>query len=399
MEGEKLEFHRALIPGEVLYLLSEGHLTPTDVVLLTVIDSLVKTRGEGCWMSRAKMSQMICKSPRQVKRIVKKLRDLKLIKAVAIKRIAGRDYLVLETAWSRVRVKVATGDIHDTGPVPPVSPYIDSELLRNSSSDSGYRPAAGAAMPELADTPQQGDNMPLHDVPQQNKQPSDLIKRAAKRLRKFSARMNWPISRSNRRWEVPLQILGNQVGDDLVSKAVRWYVGNHPDQIRLKLIDGHEFRERFAVVQRRMEECQQKQVEIEDLLKPVVKEVESWGWPKGKDNVPAACQLTLRASREFRGRLMSFYEGQASKNVPHVAFAGWLLEGGMPYNLNFVTDWMKRVFNRVKDWDGWHGDLIREVPQPGIADKRFNEWGRSLAQDYGNARMWDKLMGYVFQPR
>ena len=228
------------------------------------------------------------------------------------------------------------------------------------------------------------DRPPPEDKPSVNSK----VKEAASALRKFGASQSWPTSKSPRMWELPLAILAKQVGHDEMFKAVQWYVSNHPGNMGMKLYNGKDFRQYYTKVLQRMEKCQPKMVEVDAVLKATVGEIKGWGWPKGsKSQVGAACQLTFDVIKDFRKRI-----GKSNRS----GLSTWLLEGGMGTPLGFVEEWMRKVHKRVANWDDWHGDLLKEVPKP-PADKRFNQWGREIAEVYSTAKAWDKLVAEVYE--
>ncbi len=101
-EHHEPKFRGTWTPAEVHHLLAEGEVTPTEFVLLTVIDSLVDSRGKGCWASNAYLAERLRKTPDHIKHLIGGLKAMGLLKQVGWKRIEGRDYRLLETAWSRV---------------------------------------------------------------------------------------------------------------------------------------------------------------------------------------------------------------------------------------------------------------------------------------------------------
>lgn len=95
------KFRGTWIPAEVHEALREGKITPTEVVLLTVIDSLVDPRGEGCWASNAYLAKQIHKSVIQTKRLIGHLLRIKMLVPRGWKTTNQNRFRLLETAWSR----------------------------------------------------------------------------------------------------------------------------------------------------------------------------------------------------------------------------------------------------------------------------------------------------------
>jgi hypothetical protein len=149
----------------------------------------------------------------------------------------------------------------------------------------------------------------------------------------------------------------------------------------------------------------QYDVKLDRKLKGVAETVRSWGWPtKAKGQIDAAVQLTFDALTEFQSRLKAYCENNPKKPGlvgHHDNFAHHLLDviGGFgPYGgvKGLTESWLEKVHADKANWSDWNQELVRCVPKPGMHDKKFNEWGRQVADEWSGARIWDKLMGYLY---
>lgn len=98
----KPQFRGSWVPAEIHYLLQEKKITTTEFALLIIIDSLVDSRGDGCWASSAYLADRIGKSIKHIETMIHHLKELGHIKRVGTKRVGGRDFRILETSWSKI---------------------------------------------------------------------------------------------------------------------------------------------------------------------------------------------------------------------------------------------------------------------------------------------------------
>jgi len=102
-EKHEPKFRGTFTPADIHKLLYRGEISPVEMVLLTIIDSLVDPDGDGCWASNAYLSERIHKSIPYVKSMIGRLKREGLLKQIGWKNINGKSFRMLETAWSRVR--------------------------------------------------------------------------------------------------------------------------------------------------------------------------------------------------------------------------------------------------------------------------------------------------------
>ncbi len=94
------QFRQQTIPARLCYLLREGKITSTDLLLIFTIDALVKPQGErdgiGCWASNKYLGQAVNVHQRYVSERIQALAAMGLVLSLTID---GQRYLELE--WSR----------------------------------------------------------------------------------------------------------------------------------------------------------------------------------------------------------------------------------------------------------------------------------------------------------
>jgi hypothetical protein len=96
------QFRYVIIPGSIFELVADGVISRAQAWLLGLIDSLVKTRGEGCWASNAWLAKRCAVSIRQLQRDLLSLRELGLIvDSKKPKMVRDEPVRTLETTWSR----------------------------------------------------------------------------------------------------------------------------------------------------------------------------------------------------------------------------------------------------------------------------------------------------------
>jgi hypothetical protein len=101
-ENHEFQFRYFVIPATVVELVADKTISRGQAWLLGLIDSLVKTRGEGCWASNAWLAQRCGVNKRQVQYDIEHLRDLGLIIDSAKQKIVKDEPMrTIETVWSR----------------------------------------------------------------------------------------------------------------------------------------------------------------------------------------------------------------------------------------------------------------------------------------------------------
>jgi hypothetical protein len=170
------------------------------------------------------------------------------------------------------------------------------------------------------------------------------------------------------------------------------------DEYLPEIYSASGFRKKFQQIEAAMERNAPALVVLDPKYEPLIADLSGIGWPKDSEkDLREAFTLTVDAFTEFRRKLAQAYVNTPNKDIPHWRLAHWLLTGAMPNSGHVAHDWFIKVFRRVVNWPDWHGNLLKEVPKPGMFDKAFTQWGCELAAEYSDGRMWTKLMGYIYK--
>lgn len=89
------------IPIDIWNMMTGGELCFNDLQLLLLIDSLVKTKGIGCWASNGYLADKLGFNKFHVSRQVTKLKAKGLVKEVGCVVVGNLKQRIVETSWSR----------------------------------------------------------------------------------------------------------------------------------------------------------------------------------------------------------------------------------------------------------------------------------------------------------
>lgn len=102
-EEPEQQFRGIWIPAGITALVADGTISIVEAWLLAIIDSYVRLKGEGCWVSlKTLAAKMGGYKLKWISSVRSKLRDLGLIIQVGWKRVQGQEMPVYETLWSRI---------------------------------------------------------------------------------------------------------------------------------------------------------------------------------------------------------------------------------------------------------------------------------------------------------
>lgn len=101
--------HRHIhIPAYITEFVMASEINRGEAYLLGLVDSLVKSRGLGCYATNAHLGSLCDVSNRQVQRELAKLTEMGLIVSSErryVSEYTGEEMRTLETAWSRLPVR------------------------------------------------------------------------------------------------------------------------------------------------------------------------------------------------------------------------------------------------------------------------------------------------------
>ncbi len=93
------------IPIEVWELAEKDIINWSELKLLLIIDSLVRSKGIGCWASLKHFASRLNLTSKHVSTIISRLKDLKLVRQLGTVTIRNLKYNLLETTWSRIFIE------------------------------------------------------------------------------------------------------------------------------------------------------------------------------------------------------------------------------------------------------------------------------------------------------
>lgn len=265
VENHTPKFRGTWAPAELHQLLADGTIELVDFVLLQMIDSLVDARGEGCWASNDYLAKRIKMTRDYVKKIISKLKGLGLLRQVGWKKFNGRDYRVLETAWSRVDCTNAQGDcrtpVGGTTVPPwggPQSPHI--LLTENTSSYSRPQDADDVAPPPKSPPNRipssngngkahhAGNGTAVHLTDQFGRECADRLSAGIRE--KAPGELN--PRRRMASWAEEFLRLAKEVPRDEIKETLGWYYDNMGRDYVPEAYCAKTFRSKYAAIRRSM---------------------------------------------------------------------------------------------------------------------------------------------------
>lgn len=379
---DHFKFRGVGIPAEIFNLLVENEITPTEVILLALVDSAVDSKGLGCWMTNATLARYLGVTRLHVRRLVSKLKKRGLLIHFGWKKVGNLKFRILETSWSRVRVCI------DAYP-----PYADKHTRYKDITDK-----RSASSPNLAHRRNEV-NMPF--IPSMKKSgPSNLAKELANIHRTYCSKKNWFVSKSRRNWSDQFQVLINQVGYPTLLSVLEWYHENHPSKIKLTLKNGKEFKDRYNTVLRLMENDSSRII-ISPAASELAEKLSYLKWPKGSESqLPQAIQITLDNFDLFSSKLESYAKNHPNNNKARLVtrFAHYLVgipgraSPGMPSTLWITEQWFRRVQESVLNWSKWSGNLMSMGWDGNMYHKEFTKLGKQWASWSSDTLVWDNLI-------
>ena len=238
------QFRGTFAPADLWHLLHESKITPTELVLLQLIDSLVNSRGEGCWASNAYLGTCIGRHPTHISKMIAKLTRMKLLIRCEPKVTKNDSVRVLETAWSRIKITIAD----------------EGDGLRTSAKGATHRCVGGATHRCVAIEENRGigegeersaspRTPPKSSLKESKGRQDEECRLGASHLRQALRKNNKP-PRGNTadKWEDAFRLLRDQDKEKNWMKVLRWYCKQIPRFKELglpRIADGKEFRARF----------------------------------------------------------------------------------------------------------------------------------------------------------
>lgn len=239
--------------------------------------------------------------------------------------------------------------------------------------------------------------------------PDDKIKDAhlvwADRLRKACVQNGWKHQWSKKKWADQFRILegqltrkelGKLVPDD-INKVLAWFEKVAPDR-KVEVQHAEHFRKSFVHLHRWAAKGQAITVQVSDKAKTIADKFRgkfsNYRWPKGSaDCLDAFVQTTLTSAEGFRDRLKTVAKSDDKRKKDNMAAV--LLKTKFMYFDHpdtFTEKWVQAVYDDIKDWDGWSGNLVSMAFAGDLDQKRMDRIGKQWATDYfGYDKPWTEL--------
>lgn len=265
------------------------------------------------------------------------------------------------------------------------SPLSTSKLQTTKPLAPSEQPRRSAAHPPA--TGRGGSLLPEGETGQ-----ASLPETCARRLRSIivnSLKYQKPYSQAS--WSNEFRLLLKEIDRD-ESRLVRtldWYEKNAAT-MKFPVVSAAKFRSRFIEIESRMKETTSLEIEVSDVAAEIAGNlIAECRWPaKAASQMPQAVQSGLDDYAPVYKKFMSLTK-TLKKQDRLYGFVRSLISR-MTKPVTFIARWMMTVFDGVKNWKAWSGDLKSYAF---LADgDRFREWGEKLATQYGDRRLWAKLM-------
>lgn len=237
-------------------------------------------------------------------------------------------------------------------------------------------------------------------TPEKKTDPSVQDQIWAKELRTFLVENTTAKKKANlKSWANHFRLLRADVDeiDDRIQAALEWLVKNYHKKYTPKPRCGKTFRTKFPQIEAAMAREQEDQpIEVTEFAVSVAKPLMGLGWPKGsKAHVPAAVQKLLDAHKALREKVAAFAKAHPKGSKPRAAtaFAHHLTTShDFATSSAFADHWLRRFLDRVREWDGWSGDLVKQTWGGDPGNKEFKAYMRQMAVRWGgDPGDWDKL--------
>lgn len=376
---ELFHFRQLVIPGDVFAYFVDGTITITEMLLLCMIDAAVKVRGEGCFLTNQTLADNLrVKHVQNIQEMKQKLTKLGLIRSVGRILIHGRGRNVLETKWSRIRLK---GDPDDSEQAFRSFNTVGNTVLKLPYSSSLHSEEKRQDMKPAYSVEQathKENTMPFGMI----ESPSKVSERAQElynEIRQTALSKKWFVSNSIQKKAKQIQILINKHGEEEVTRIVYGYTRGVKDGTILKpqIGDGEQFKKRYDWIKETVEKIEKANptIELTKEGKRILSHLpESWPCGAEKD-LPKAVQLTYNFFCDFSNRL----DG-ANRVIPTYRAFAERIQNEMLDPLGFTITWFKEVFDQVSKWERWSGNIMWFVPNE--EHPKFNTMGEQWAKGY-----------------
>jgi len=194
------------------------------------------------------------------------------------------------------------------------------------------------------------------------------------------------------KWSLEFAKLNNKVETSHIQQVLDWYCSNIGKPYIPIALSGEKFRRNFDRIEAAMNKSGTKVLEITKEVQSIVTKLSNIKWSyKHLVELPNACQISSDNYNQF---LQSFYPKLRNyRTQPFLTkqkSCGLFPEHFAEHLTNtesFVLEWFGKIAYKTNN-PAWHGPLSEVFD---IKSDRFIEWGKQIAYEYGNPKLWDTM--------
>lgn len=367
-EKHEYQFTGIFIPKHIVQLFDIGDISIREMFLLGIISALAKD--EGCYASNGYLGRKLGVTGNYINKMLARLKELDLVQ-IRQREDGSRvmkTYFNSPQKWDSQLLPAAEG-----GPTPvgggsaarrTPSPLKEGTELEEDNC--GLRP--------------QPDGFGLRRKEWEEKAASVLINAlTSKRLLMRQANL--------KAWALEFRAMLKQgVPKDELKETLLWYCENLQRKYVPEAYSAKAFRDKYPRIRSRMQAAKQeareevlvKPDELSRLERAIYDQLAVLFWPKGsKELLPAAIQQSVASFRTYAKRADALPQSGVMGK-----FNRWMRAAHFASPAVCLENHFRAVWERVKGWDDWSGNLLAYAWAPDI--KPVQQHGKELATAYGS---------------
>lgn len=407
----EFHFRGGHVHADIHPLLISGEISGKEMGLLLIIDSFIKTSGESCWASNEYIANKFGMCARQVQRMIAHLTEIGLVINTGTVKKGTTEFRTIETCFSRLppRKQLRGGDDTECHGGDDIKCHAEEDTKK---AEEIQRLAAKPARSARLLGPSTESSTFFKSSTKWDDHPSAQWAHgcAARLHAALVKKMRLPSigKRGMSRWTKSFILLLQAKGNDTarVEKVLTWCEQN-PTMFRIESAEG--FRKYFDFFEKKAESKAPAARklgpvppdQLDEATPKVIQSFYSLRWPKGSaSQLEAAVDASVKNYRAFAkkwGKVNAKVQAAAAGTSKAIDLKGFFRrvesEYGMYYLVANVSRWFKKVHADVAKWEGWNGDLSRYVYA--MTHEKVIQRGKSIASDYGDVKLWDRMMEMV----